>query len=72
MAGKQDKLAAIDGGELSITATNPVATKATVANAIEASEAKLQAIATSGNINDLIQTAGDVLIFNCGSATTVI
>lgn len=72
LAGKQDKLAAIDGGEASVTADNPVATKATVTSAIEASEAKLHAIATSGNVNDLVQTANDVLIFNCGSATTVI
>lgn len=72
LAGKQNKLAAIDGGEASVTETNPVATKATVTSAIEASEAKLHAIATSGNVNDLVQTAGDVLIFNCGSATTVI
>lgn len=72
LAGKQDKLAAIDGGEASVTETNPVATKATVTSAIEASEAKLHAIATSGNVNDLVQTAGDVLVFNCGSATEVI
>lgn len=72
LAGKQDKLAAIDGGEASVTETNPVATKATVTSAIEASEAKLHAIATSGNANDLVQTPDDVLLFNCGSATTVI
>lgn len=69
LAGKQAKLAAIDG---EVTAANPVATKSTVDSAIEASEAKLHAIATSGNVNDLVQTPGDVLIFNCGSATTVI
>ena len=69
LASKQAKLAAIDG---EVTAANPVATKSTVDGAIEASEAKLHAIATSGNVNDLVQTAGDVLIFNCGSATTVI
>ena len=28
-------------------------------------------IATTGNVNDLIQTSGDILVFNCGSATTV-
>lgn len=69
LAGKQAKLAAIDG---EVTAANPVATKSTVDSAIEASEAKLHAIATSGNVNDLVQASGDVLIFNCGSATTVI
>lgn len=26
-------------------------------------------IATSGNVNDLVQTTGDILIFDCGSAT---
>ena len=31
----------------------------------------LAKIATSGNVNDLIQTAGDVLIFNCGSSSEV-
>ncbi len=29
----------------------------------------LHAIATSGNVNDLVQTEGDVLILNCGNAT---
>ena len=28
-------------------------------------------IATTVNVNDLIQTSGDILVFNCGSATTV-
>lgn len=36
------------------------------------SEVKLAAIAKTGNVNDLQQTAGDVLILDCGSATTVI
>ena len=31
----------------------------------------LAVIATTGNVNDLIQTSGDILVFNCGSATTV-
>lgn len=31
----------------------------------------LATIATTGNVNDLIQTGGDVLVLNCGSATTV-
>lgn len=35
-------------------------------------EAKLAAVAKTGNVNDLIQTTGDVIIFNCGTATTVI
>lgn len=32
----------------------------------------LVAIAASGNVNDLVQTEGDVLMFNCGTASTVI
>ena len=31
----------------------------------------LAKIATSGNVNDLIQTTGDVLVFNCGSSSEV-
>lgn len=33
------------------------------------SEVKLAAIAKTGNVNDLIQTSGDVLIFDCGNAS---
>lgn len=29
-------------------------------------------IAVTGNVNDLVQTTGDVLVFNCGTATEVI
>ena len=32
-------------------------------------EVALAAVATSGNFNDLIQTSGDVLVFDCGSAS---
>lgn len=35
----------------------------------KANSADLAAIATTGNCNDLVQTDGDVLVFNCGSAT---
>lgn len=38
----------------------------------KADDADLSAIAKSGNMNDLIQTDGDYIIINCGSATTVI
>lgn len=31
-------------------------------------EVKLAAIAKTGNVNDLIQTSGDVLVFDCGDA----
>lgn len=32
----------------------------------------IKSIATSGNVKDLVQTEGDVLVFNCGTSTTVI
>ena len=35
----------------------------------KANDADLAAIAKSGNVNDLIQTAGDVLVFDCGSSS---
>ena len=35
----------------------------------KANASDLADIATSGNVNDLIQTSGDLLILNCGSAT---
>lgn len=35
----------------------------------KANAADLAAIATSGNVNDLVQTPGDVLVFNCGDST---
>lgn len=35
----------------------------------KANEADLAAIAKSGNINDLVQTDGDVIVFDCGNAT---
>ncbi len=35
-------------------------------------DADLAAVAKSGNVKDLTQTEGDYIIFNCGSATTVI
>ena len=37
----------------------------------KANDADLAAIAKTGNVNDLIQTAGDVLVFDCGDSTTV-
>lgn len=38
----------------------------------KANDEDLAAIAKSGNVNDLVQTSGDYIVFNCGSATTVI
>lgn len=37
----------------------------------KANDADLAAIAKTGNVNDLIQTAGDVLVCDCGDSTTV-
>ena len=36
--------------------------------AAKANSSDLAGIATTGNVNDLIQTAGDVIIFDCGGA----
>ena len=38
----------------------------------KANDADLAAVAKSGNVNDLAQTEGDYVIFNCGSSSTVI
>lgn len=38
----------------------------------KANDADLAAIAKSGNVNDLAQTEGDYIIFNCGTSSTVI
>ena len=38
----------------------------------KADDSALAAIAKSGNINDLVQIGGDVIVFNCGSSSTVI
>lgn len=35
----------------------------------KANDSDLAAIAKTGNVNDLVQTAGDTLIFDCGNAT---
>ena len=35
----------------------------------KANDADLAAIAKTGNVNDLIQTAGDVIVFDCGSSS---
>ena len=38
----------------------------------KANTADLAAIATTGNVNDLVQTENDYIIFNCGTSSTVI
>lgn len=37
----------------------------------KADDSSLATIAKTGNINDLVQTAGDVLVLNCGTSNTV-
>lgn len=64
ISGKQDNLS-FDGTYNA--STNKVATVSTVNNAIDG----LADIADTGNVNDLIQTAGDVLLFYCGNASTI-
>lgn len=72
---------AIDSKGVNITVpTGALASKSKVAEADlettlaskingKANASDLVDIATSGNVNDLIQTPGDLLILNCGSAT---
>lgn len=62
ISGKQDKLT-FDGTYNA--STNKVATVSTVNNAIDG----LADVADTGNVNDLIQTAGDLVILFCGSAS---
>ena len=38
------------------------------AKAVSDLDGSLAAIAKTGNVNDLVQTAGDVLIFDCGTS----
>lgn len=57
--------ATVYGVKAAIAATNTE-----VAKKINATE--VSAIGKSGNVKDLLQTEGDVLIFNCGTASTVI
>jgi hypothetical protein len=38
----------------------------------KANDADISTIGKTGNVNDIIQTSGDVIVFNCGSASTVI
>ena len=35
-------------------------------------EVTLAAIAKTGNVNDLVQTSGDVMVFNCGSSSVLV
>lgn len=60
---------AVSEADGKITVTR-AALKATDIPNIEASQVNgLAAIATSGNVNDLNQTEGDLLVFNCGTSS---
>lgn len=65
ISGKQDKLT-FDGTYNA--STNKAATVSTVTNAING----LAAIAKSGSVSDLTQPNDVVIVFNCGSSSTVI
>lgn len=39
-------------------------------HSLYAKDADLHAIAKSGNVKDLVQTAGDIIVFDCGTAST--
>ena len=69
-----EKIAALDGSAI---ATAEADGKISVLTGVEevdgviskTSEATLAKIAKTGNVADLIQTAGNYIVFNCGSAT---
>lgn len=67
----------IDGVDKYALATDLTAAIARIAAleteiAKKANDADLAAIAKSGNVNDLTQTDGDYIIFNCGTSSEVI
>lgn len=67
---------AINGLDSSVSATAESGNQVSVLTGVtqtdgklaNKTEVKLAAIAKTGNVNDLIQTSGDVLIFDCGGA----
>lgn len=71
---------AVDGLSSSVSATAVANNKVSVLTGITQSNGKLtakteqtlEAIALTGNVNDLIQTSGDVLVLYSGNASTVI
>lgn len=71
---------AVNGLDSSVSATAVANNKVSVLTGVTQTNGKLtakteetlEAIAKTGNINDLIQTSGDVLVLYSGNATTVI
>lgn len=51
------------------TVLDTITSEKTAAWDAKVDDADLAAIAKTGNVNDLVQTSGDVIIFDCGSAT---
>ena len=80
IATKSTVTNAIDGLSSSVSATAASGNQYSVITGITQSggkltgktEVKLAAIAKTGNINDLIQTNGDILVLNGGTSSTVI
>ncbi|MEY8365716.1 hypothetical protein AALA22_08750 [Anaerovoracaceae bacterium 41-7] len=56
----------------SVTTLSGKITTAEAEIAKKANDTDLKAIAKTGNVNDLVQTDGDYIIFNCGTSSTVI
>ena len=52
-----------------ITVTRRALTVDDIPNLAASKITGLEDIATTGNVNDLVQTEGDILIFNCGSSS---
>lgn len=61
-------LGGVDGGLTAITGENKLATKATVTAAVDALDQQLNPIAKDANAKHLVQTEGEYLIFDCGTA----
>lgn len=76
-ATKGELTTAIENLDSSVAATAESANQVSVLTGVTQTdgkltaktEVKLAAIAKTGNVNDLIQTSGDILVFNCGSST---
>ena len=64
------QIAVVESGVATLYIIQPDKTLKEVGGKIDVNE--ISAIGKSGNVKDLLQTEGDVLVFNCGTASTVI
>lgn len=64
-------IATVSNDVVTLKAGAQMAANHTLSNT-SGSDITLAKIAKTGNVNDLVQTSGDVLVFNCGTSTTVI